>query len=61
LRQELRTETNTDADTRHHWKYSIGVHGISGAPIFNSNSVRIDGAEEYGYQDWVEFIKKWTK
>jgi hypothetical protein len=32
------------------------THGISGAPVFAANSVIIDGAEDYGYDDWVHFF-----
>ena len=36
------------------------VHGIPGAPLFGANSVIIDGAEEYGFEEWIEFFKKYT-
>lgn len=45
---------------RYHWKYSIGTHGISGAPMFNANGVRVDGAEEWEYDQWTAFIKQYT-
>lgn len=46
--------------SRYHWKYSVEVQGVSGAPIYAANSVRIDGAEAFGYDDWIEFFKKYT-
>ena len=36
------------------------VHGISGAPLFAANSVIIDGAEDYGFEDWIDFFEKYT-
>jgi len=29
---------------RYHWKYTVGSNSVPGAPLFNLNSVRIDGA-----------------
>ncbi len=60
LRAELNTQSQTDYFTRYHWKYSVGTHGISGAPIFNANGARIDGAEEWEFAEWVEFFKKYA-
>ena len=37
LRAELDVETATHDATRYHWKYSIGVYGVSGAPFFVAN------------------------
>jgi hypothetical protein len=45
---------------RFHWKYSIEVHGIPGAPLYAANSVIIDGAEKFGYNDWIDFFTKYT-
>lgn len=53
LRAELNTQSQTDYFTRYHWKYSVGTHGISGAPIFNANGARIDGAEDWAFSDWI--------
>ena len=33
--------------------------GVSGAPVFYANGVRIDGGEEYETSDWINFIKKY--
>lgn len=60
LRDAITTQSATDYWTRYHWKYSVGTHGVSGAPIFNANGVRIDGAENWGFNEWVEFLKKYT-
>jgi hypothetical protein len=50
----------THDTTRFHWKYSVEVHGVSGAPFYAANSVRIDGAEKFGYNEWIEFFTKYT-
>ena len=60
LRKELDAFSDTDMLTRYNWKYSMEVHGIPGAPLFGANSVIIDGAEEYGFEEWIEFFKKYT-
>lgn len=60
LRAALDNQNPTDYTTRYHWKYSVGTHGASGAPIFNANGARIDGAENWGFDQWIEFIKKYT-
>ena len=36
------------------------VHGIPGAPLFAANSVIIDGAEDFGFEDWIDFFEKYT-
>lgn len=60
LRKELDSGSLSDYQARYHWKYSVGTHGVSGAPTFNANGARIDGAEDYEYNDWVAFIQKYT-
>ena len=50
----------TDYNVRYHWKYSMEVHGIPGAPLFAANSVIIDGAEDFGFEDWIDFFEKYT-
>lgn len=37
------------------------VHGIAAAPMFVANSVIVDGAENYGFEDWVHFFEKYAK
>jgi hypothetical protein len=44
---------------RDHWRYTTIIHGVAGTPIFYLNGVRIDGAEDYTYLDWINFIKKY--
>lgn len=60
LREALNNQSPSDYITRYHWKYSVGTHGVSGAPIFNANGVRIDGAENWGITQWVDFIKQYA-
>ena len=56
----MKSGSPADMGARYHWKYSIGTHGISGAPMFNANGVRVDGAEEWEYDQWTAFIKQYT-
>ena len=60
MRKELEPFSATDYNVRYHWKYSMEVHGISGAPLFAANSVIIDGAEDFGFEDWIDFFEKYT-
>ena len=60
LRKELDAFSPTDMETRYHWKYSMEVHGIAGTPTFAANSVIVDGAETFGFNDWIDFFKKYT-
>lgn len=60
LRAALNSQTPTDYTTRYHWKYSVGTHGIAGAPAFTANGVRIDGAENWGITEWVDFLKMYS-
>ena len=39
--------TDTFNQLRKHWKYTSGVKGVGGAPIFFANGVKIDNAENY--------------
>ena len=52
--------SSTDMLTRYHWKYSMEVFGIAGTPTFAANSVIVDGAETFGFNDWIDFFKKYT-
>ena len=52
--------TDTFNQLRKHWKYTSGVKGVGGAPIFFANGVKIDNAENYEFQDWINFIQKYT-
>jgi hypothetical protein len=45
FRAELNKFDTTWNQARYHWKYAIGSNAVAFAPIFNLNSVRIDGAE----------------
>jgi len=56
----LASESASDYLARYHWKYSVGTHGVSGAPIFNANGARIDGAEDFTYEKWIAFIQNYT-
>ena len=53
MKKELEFGTDTFNQIRKHWKYSSDMNGIAGAPIFYGNGVRIDGAEDYGYKEWI--------
>lgn len=35
------------------------MNGVAGAPIFYANGVLIDGADEYTYINWLDFIKQY--
>ena len=57
VRNELEFGTDTFNQIRKNWKYTAGVNGVGGAPLFYGNGVRIDGAENYGFKEWVEFFQ----
>lgn len=42
-----------------HWRYTTIVHGVGGTPIFYANGVRVDGAEDFTYSEWINFIKQY--
>ena len=42
---------------RKNWKFTVGMNGIAGAPLFYGNRVLIDGAEKWGFEEWVSFIQ----
>jgi hypothetical protein len=42
-----------------HWRYTTIENGVGGTPIFYANGVRLDGAEEWSYKDWINFIKEY--
>ena len=44
---------------RYHWKYTVGQNFVPGAPLFNINSVRIDGAENFTAAQWISTIKEY--
>lgn len=58
FRASLSHGTTADAATRAEWKYGTSL-GVSGTPIFYANGVRIDGAEDYKYGDWLNFFNKY--
>ena len=51
--------TTADAAARAEWKYGTSL-GVSGTPIFYANGVRIDGAGDWKYSEWVDFFKKYV-
>ena len=51
--------TRQNIETRYSWKYATS-RGISGTPIFLANGVVIDGAEEWGVEEWRNFIWEYT-
>jgi hypothetical protein len=46
---------------RFHWKYAVGMNFGSGAPFFNINSVRVDGADQYTAAQWISAIKQFKQ
>ena len=41
------------------WKY--GTHlAVSGTPWFKANGVAIDGAENFDYPAWINFLKQFV-
>ena len=59
LEKELSLGTQSFNSLRYHWKYTTITNGVAGAPLFHANGVLIDGAEEYAFQDWIDFIQKY--
>jgi hypothetical protein len=49
-----------DGASRREWKYSGSSNAISGTPIFYANGVRIDGAEDWKYGEWLKFFEDYT-
>jgi len=49
-----------DAASRREWKYGGAEPHISGTPIFYANGVRIDGAEDWRYGEWLQFFQNYT-
>lgn len=48
-------DRNNDLNTRASWKYGCS-RSIAGTPIFLVNGVVVDGAENWGYDEWKFFI-----
>jgi hypothetical protein len=44
---------------KNHWRYTTIEHGVAGAPLFYAKGVRVDGGEEFGYSEWIDFIKQY--
>jgi hypothetical protein len=44
---------------RYHWKYTVGQNFVPGAPLFNINSVRVDGADSFTAAQWISTIKNY--
>lgn len=44
---------------RYHWKYTVGMNFVPGAPLFNVNSVRVDGGESFTAAQWISIIKQY--
>lgn len=44
---------------RFHWKYTVGMNFVPGAPLFNLNSVRVDGADSFTAAQWISTIKNY--
>lgn len=59
LAKELVIGSDSFKTLKDHWRYTTIVNGVPGAPLFYANGVRIDGADEYTYLDWINFIKKY--
>jgi hypothetical protein len=56
---ELAPGSQSFNGARFQWKYNVGMHAIPGAPIFELNGVRIDGADEFLANDWINFLQKY--
>lgn len=56
LVRALRPGSPSDIKTRAEWKYATGSLAVSGTPIFYANGVRIDGAEGWNEEQWINFI-----
>ena len=37
----------------------VGSHAVPGAPLFELNGVRIDNAEDYLANDWINFLQQY--
>jgi hypothetical protein len=59
FKQELEFGSDSWNAVRKHWKYTAGMKGIGGAPLFYANGVRIDGAENFHTEDWINFITEY--
>ena len=52
----LKPGSSYDVKARAEWKYATGSLGVSGTPIFYANGVRVDGAEEWKEEEWINFV-----
>lgn len=59
FRASLAHGTTADAAARAEWKYGTSL-GVPGTPMFYANGVRIDGADDYKYSDWIAFFTKYV-
>ena len=55
----LKHGSTSDISSRGEWKYATSL-GVSGTPIFYANGIRIDGAENWKYAEWIAFLTKYT-
>ena len=60
LTKALRPGSQSDIRARDEWKYAVGSLSVSGTPIFYANGVRIDGAEDWDGNRWVQFISDYS-
>lgn len=58
LAKDLVIGSDSFKQLKNHYRYTTIMNGVPGAPIFVANGVRVDGAEEFSYQDWINFIKQ---
>jgi len=58
FRKALNSGSLEDSKVRAEWKYASGSLGISGTPIYYANGVRIDDAEDWKSEDWLNFFRK---
>ena len=59
VRRELEFGTDEFNKARKNWKFTVGMNGIPGAPLFYGNRVLLDGAENWGFEEWVSFIQEY--
>ena len=59
IAKELVIGSESFKSLKDHWRYTTIVNGVAGTPIFYANGVRVDGAEDFTYLDWINFIKQY--